>query len=167
MFFYEISAHFINKISIIISKHLEPLDTQQLTKSRFFVVPAPNPPRLRTAPTLFVVRSLSARCPIVVRLVIGQQSDNNRTTIGQRTDNERRKFRKALIMNARFRDAISRLFEDKYDKGSTSRHALLRLRQRRQLINNKINLYYLAFSGWAAAAGLTSCGLAAAAGFAS
>ena len=86
MFFYEISAHFINKISIIISKHLEPLDTQQLTKSRFFAVPAPNPTRLRTAPTPFVVRSLSARCPIVVRLVIGQQSDNERTTSGQRTE---------------------------------------------------------------------------------
>ena len=83
MFFYEISAHFINKISIIISKHPEPLDTQQLTKSRFFAVPAPNPTRLRTAPTPFVVRSLSARCPIGVRLVIGQQSDNERTTNGE------------------------------------------------------------------------------------
>ena len=86
MFFYEISAHFINKISIIISKHPEPLDTQQLTKSHFFAVPAPNPTRLRTATTPFVVRSLSDCCPIVVRLVIGQQSDNNRTTSGQRTE---------------------------------------------------------------------------------
>ena len=86
MFFYEISAHFINKISIIISKHLEPLDTQQLTKSRFFAVPAPNPTRLRTTPTPFVVHSLSARCPFVVRLLIEQQSDNERTTNGQRAN---------------------------------------------------------------------------------
>ena len=34
--------------------------------------------------TSVVVRLLSARCPFVVRLMNGQQSDNNRTTNGQR-----------------------------------------------------------------------------------
>ena len=40
--------------------------------------------RFCTVSTSVVVRLLSARCPIVVRLMNGQQSDNNRTTNGQR-----------------------------------------------------------------------------------
>jgi len=41
--------------------------------------------RFRTAPTPFVVRSLSARCPVVVQSMTGQRLDNNWTTTGQRT----------------------------------------------------------------------------------
>ena len=36
--------------------------------------------------TLLVVQSLSSRCPLVVRSLSEQQSDNNRTTNGQRTE---------------------------------------------------------------------------------
>ena len=36
--------------------------------------------------TLLVVQSLSARCPVVVQSLTGQQLDNNWTTTGQRTE---------------------------------------------------------------------------------
>ena len=38
-----------------------------------------------TRPTPLVVRLLSARCPVVVQSMTGQQLDNNWTTTGQRT----------------------------------------------------------------------------------
>ncbi len=50
------------------------------------------PPLPLSALSPSVVRLLSDCCPIVVRLVNGQQSDNNRTTNGQRTERLRCRY---------------------------------------------------------------------------
>ena len=48
--------------------------------------------RICTISTSFVVRLMSACCPLVVRFKSGQQADIKRTSSGQQADNKRRRY---------------------------------------------------------------------------
>ena len=78
-------------ISVAADLHIRHNEGKALQKCRFC-----------TVSTSVVVRLLSARCPVVVQSLTGQQLDNNWTTTGQRLDNERRRSCNLLAMNARF-----------------------------------------------------------------